>query len=239
MHRLKRIVEQTDTPAGRAFDLFIQAVILVSIVCFSIETLPGISDKTRGVLNMLELFAVGIFTAEYLLRLVVADKWWRFVFSFYGLIDLAAILPFYLTLGIDLRGVRAVRFFRLFQMFKLLRYSKAVRLYTAAFKEIREELALFLAAAAIMVFITSVGIYYCESAEQPEVFGSIFHCMWWAIVTMTTVGYGDAYPVTLAGKVFTGVVLMIGLGVVAVPTGLFASALTNAKQKANDRPNEV
>lgn len=232
--RLKRIVEQADTALGRAFDWFIQGIILVSVIGFSIETLPDLSDRVRGAFHLMEIIAVAIFTAEYVLRLWVADRWWRFSFSFYGLVDFFAVAPFYLAAGIDLRGLRAVRFFRVFQLFKLLRYSKAMRLYTAAFKEIREELAIFLAAASVMVFIASVGIYYFENEQQPEAFGSIFHCMWWAVVTMTTVGYGDVYPVTVGGKIFTGLVLLAGLGVVAVPTGLFASALTNARHMQNN-----
>ncbi len=234
--RLKRVVEQTDTTAGRAFDWSIQAVILVSIIGFCIETLPDLQEGTRRTLHVMEVVAVVIFTAEYLLRLWVADRWWRFSFSFFGLIDFFAVAPFYLALGVDLRGLRAVRFFRVFQLFKLMRYSKAMHLYAAAFREIREELAVFVAAATIMIFFASVGIYYFEHAQQTEAFGSIFHCMWWALVTMTTVGYGDVYPITVGGRIFTGLVLLVGLGVVAVPTGLFASALTRARQTQNNDP---
>ncbi len=231
--KIKRIVEHTDTTFGRVFDLFIQVVILVSVIGFCVETLPDLSGRTRRVLHVMEVGAVAIFTVEYLLRLWVADHWWRFSFGFYGLVDFFAVAPFYLAVGVDLRGLRAVRFVRVLQMFKLLRYSKAMRLYAMAFKEIREELALFVAAATIMIFFASVGIYYFEHVQQPEAFGSIFHCMWWAVVTMTTVGYGDVYPVTLGGRLFTGLVLLVGLGVVAVPTGLFASALTKARQIQN------
>ena len=92
--------------------------------------------------------------------------------------------------------------------------------------EIKDELALFMIATAFVLFLAAVGIYYFEGQAQPETFGSVFHCLWWAVVTLTTVGYGDVYPVTLGGKIFTAIILMVGLGVVAVPTGLFASALT-------------
>ena len=222
---IKRVVEQSDTRAGRAFDLFIQALILIALAGFCVQTLPGLEDQTRELLNIIEWVAIVIFTVEYLLRILVSDRPARFIFSFYGLIDLAAIAPFYLSLGIDLRALRAVRLLRLFQVFKLVRYTNAINRYMRAIQEIREELTVFLFASGIIIFIASVGIYYFEEELQPESFGSIFHCMWWSVVTLTTVGYGDVYPITVGGKIFTTIILMVGLGMVAVPTGLFASAL--------------
>ena len=135
-------------------------------------------------------------------------------------------LPFYLSLEIDLRSLRIFRLFRLVRIFKLVRYNSAIMRFKNAFTSVREELVLAFVAAAFVLYLSSVGIYYFESQEQPEKFGSIFHCMWWAIVTLTTVGYGDTYPITTGGKIFTGCLMIVGLGVVAVPTALFASALT-------------
>jgi voltage-gated potassium channel len=119
-------------------------------------------------------------------------------------------------------------------MFKLLRYSQAVRRYVRALRDIRDELIVFFFAAVMVVFFASVGIYYFEGEVQPETFGSIFHCMWWAVVTLTTVGYGDVYPVTVGGKLFTALILIIGLGLVAVPTGLLASALTKDQKQHHE-----
>jgi voltage-gated potassium channel len=155
----------------------------------------------------------------------------QFVTSFYGLIDLIAILPFYVATGIDLRTVRVLRIFRVFRIFKFLRYTKAIERFKNAFHELREELVLFSIASVLMIFLSSVGIYYFEGEAQPETFGSVFHCMWWAVVTLTTVGYGDAYPVTIGGRVFTAFVLFVGIGLIAVPTGLFSSALTRTRRK--------
>jgi voltage-gated potassium channel len=234
---LKQIIEQNDTSGGRMFDLFTQAVIVLSLVSFSIETLPGLRPETLKLLNVIETGCIAIFTAEYLLRVAVATKKLRFVFSFFGLIDLAATLPFYLSLGLDLRSLRAVRLLRLFRAFKLFRYSKAIQRFHRAFVIAKEELILFGCVTLLLLYLSAVGIYHFEHEAQPEEFASVFDGMWWAVTSLTTVGYGDAYPVTVGGRLFTFFVLMIGLGVVAVPTGLVASALSRAREEEQDREN--
>ena len=169
-----------------------------------------------------------------LLRLAVADSRWRFVRSFFGVLDLVAILPFYLAAGVDLRAVRTFRLLRLIRILKLARYSDAVRRLRRAVGIVREELVLFLNVALILIFLSAVGIYYFEHDRQPEHFASVFHSLWWAVVTLTTVGYGDMFPITTGGRVFTFFVLFLGLGIVAVPTGLFASALAKAREEEED-----
>lgn len=231
---LKRIVEKNDTAPGKTFDIGIQLLIVISLVTFSIETLPDLSLTARKVLKTIEVVTVLIFTGEYLLRLIVADRKLKFVFSFFGLIDLIAIVPFYISTGIDLRSIRVLRMLRLFRIFKILRYSKAITRFHLAFKSIKEELVLFVFTAAILVFVASIGIYYFENKAQPEHFASFFHALWWSIVTLTTVGYGDVYPITTAGRVFASVVMLIGIGVVAVPSGLIASALTRIVRNDED-----
>lgn len=171
-----------------------------------------------------------------MLRLFVADKKLKFVFSFYALIDLIAILPFYVARGIDLRSIRVFRLFRLIRAFKIFRYSKAIQRFKNAFLDVKEELILFLVATGFLLFIAAVGIYYFENPAQPEQFKSIFHCLWWAVATLTTVGYGDIYPITAGGKIFTSFIVIIGLGIIVVPTGLLASALTKTiKEDKQDR----
>ncbi|HMO85493.1 MAG TPA: ion transporter, partial [Lacipirellulaceae bacterium] len=205
--RLKEIVEQHDTPAGRVFDLVIQALILTSLASFSIETLPRLSPTARSWLAILEVVTVAIFTIEYLLRLWLADRPLKFALSFYGLIDLIAVLPFYLSVAIDLRSIRAIRFLRLFRAFKMVRYSRAIQRFHRAFIIAREELVLFSLVALLVLYFAAVGIYYCESAAQPEQFASVFHSLWWSVATLITVGYGDVYPITVGGRVFTFLVL--------------------------------
>ncbi|WP_052958671.1 ion transporter [Maribacter thermophilus] len=228
---LKNIVELNDNPKSRYFAYFIQILIFVSIVSFSVETVPDLSASTRSVLRVIEVFCVVVFTAEYLLRIYVSDRKLRFVFSFYGIIDFLAILPFYLALGIDLRSLRALRFLRLFRLLKLMRYNRAINHFTRAIATAKEEIVLFLIVTLILIYISAVGIYYFENEAQPEHFASVFDSLWWSIITLTTVGYGDVYPVTVGGKVFTFFILMIGLGIVAIPTGIISSALTKSVDK--------
>lgn len=226
---LKRIIEDSDTPVGRVFDAAVLVLIVSSLILFSIETLPNHSTATRAFLNAAERITVGLFTVEYLLRFGVADRKAAFAFSFFGIIDLIAILPFYLSLGIDLRSVRAFRLLRVFRILKLARYRSAIDRFRRAIALAKEELILFFGATLIVLFLSSVGIYYFERSEQPEAFASVFHGMWWALATFTTVGYGDVYPITVGGKLFTFLVLMLGLGVVAVPPALIAAALSKTR----------
>ncbi len=229
--KLKKIIEGNDSLLGKVFDLFIQGLIILSIISFSLETLPDIDPKLKKHLDILEIVTVIIFTMEYLLRIFVAKRKLKFVFSFFGIIDFLAIFPFYLALGVDFRTIRAIRLLRLFRVFKVFRYTKAIKHFRDAFKSVREELVLFLVAACILLYFASVGIYYFENAVQPEEFSSIFDGLWWAVATLTTVGYGDVYPITTGGKIFTFIILLVGLGIVAVPTGIIASALSKTVNK--------
>lgn len=226
---IKSIVEQNETTAGRFFDLSIQALIIISLVSFSIETLPGLSDGSKSILRIIEVGTVMIFSAEYILRMMVSDKPLGFVFSWFGVIDFVAVLPFYIATGVDLRAIRAVRLLRLIRVFKLVRYNNAVRRFHRALVIAKEELILFFGITMMILYFAAVGIYFFEHEAQPEAFSSVFHSLWWSIVTLTTVGYGDVYPITPGGKIFTFFILMVGLGVVAVPTGLLASALSKAR----------
>lgn len=231
MPSLRRLVWSSDTPSGRAFDFAVQGLILVSIVGFSIETVPGLSIGVRSALRVVEIVCVVTFTAEYVLRLATAERPLRYVFSFFGLIDLLAILPFYLATSLDLRSVRALRLLRLFRTLEFVRYTTALDRFRAAIRSIKRELVVFGFACALALYVASVGIYYCERDAQPDTFGSVFHAMWWAVCTLTTVGYGDVYPVTWAGRLFTAVLLFIGLGTVAVPSGLMATALSELSKQ--------
>ncbi len=230
-HFLKNIVEINDNKRSRYFSFFIQILILVSIITFSAETIPDLKPETRKLLRFIEVFCVLVFTLEYLLRVYVADKKLKFVFSFFGIIDLLAILPFYLSFGIDLRSLRALRFLRLFRILKLARYNKAIKHFTRAIMVAREEILLFLFITVILIYLSAVGIYYFENAAQPEHYSSIFDSLWWAVITLTTVGYGDVYPITAGGKIFTFFILLIGLGIVAIPTGIISSALTKSVEE--------
>ena len=227
---LYNLVIDNTTRYGKIFDLVIQLLIILSLVTFSIETLPELDSGLIKVLNQFELVCVIIFSIEYILRLFLTPKF-KYVFSFFGIIDLLAILPFYLASGIDLRSVRVLRLLRLVRVFKLFKYNNAMDRITSAFIKIKSELVIFLVATFFLVYLASVGIYYFENTEQPEQFKSVFHSLWWAITTLTTGGYGDVYPITAGGKIFTTFIVFIGLGLVAVPTGLLATAFSDTFKK--------
>ena len=228
---IRRIIDSTENTSGKLFTFSIQFLIIVSLVTFSIDTLPDLSPSTKEFLRLIEVITVVIFSLEYVLRLVVAEKIFKFAFSFYGLIDLAAILPFYIATGLDLRAIRVFRLLRVLRILKLLKYNQAISRLHRALVIAKEELILFGIVAGILLYLSAVGIYYFENGAQPEQFKSVFHSLWWAVTTLTTVGYGDMYPITAGGRLFTFFVLMIGLGIVAVPTGLIASALSQVRNE--------
>jgi len=227
--KIDQIVDSRETKAGLYFDYIIQFLILLSILAFTIETIPDLEQRTIDLLNTFELVCIIIFSIEYIIRLYIAKKKFKFIFSFYGIIDLLAILPFYLSFGFDLRSARILRFLRLFRIIKLVRYNKAINRFTIAFKMIKEELIMFSVVSLILIYLSAVGIYYFENDVQPDSFSSIFSSLWWSVVTLTTVGYGDAVPITIGGRIFTFLILMIGLGIIAIPSGMISSALTEAR----------
>lgn len=231
---IKSIVEYNNNKLSRSFAFFIQFLIVLSVITFSIETIPNLKPQTRVILNSIEIFCVTIFTIEYIARIYVADKKFKFIFSFFGLIDLFAILPFYLSFGVDLRSLRVLRMFRLFRLLKLVRYNKAMRHFTKAMLMAKEQIILFMAITLVLIYFAAVGIYYFENEAQPEHFSSIFDSLWWSIITLTTVGYGDVYPVTMGGRIFTFFILLIGLGIVAIPTGIISSSLTKVFDLTDD-----
>jgi len=237
MERLRKVVEETGTRSGLVFDLSIQVLIIASIVIFSLETLPNLNDRTVMVLSILESVCITVFAIEYLLRLFVAKRKLKFVFSLWGMIDLLAILPFFLVaygITLNLIILRAFRLLRLVRILKLGRYSKSLSRMVLAMQIAREDLLLALAATLIMLLVASFGIYQFENPVQPEKFSSVFESLWWALATLTTVGYGDIYPITLGGRIFTGFILMIGLGIVALPAGIIASSFTEARKQQDD-----
>ena len=227
-------VETTETKSGRTFDAVIQSLIVLSLVAYALETLPSLDNSQIFILRIIELTCIGIFTVEYVLRIWVAEKSTKYIFSFYGLIDLAAIAPFYISTGLDLRSLRAIRLLRILRVLKLVRFNEAIKRIDVAFDLAKAELALFVSASMVIIYLAGVGIYHFENEAQPDLFSSIPDSLWWAIVTLTTVGYGDMYPITAGGRFFTTIILFVGLGLVAVPAGIVSSALSEAR-KINDK----
>ena len=222
---------------GRA-ELFIQGLIVLSLLSFALETVKSLPQGYHDALEFFELFCIAVFTIEYVLRLKFSASARSYAFSFYGFIDLLAIVPYYLAAGLDLRSVRAFQLLRLIRILKLARYSAAIQRFHRAFLLVKEELALFGFVGACVLYLSAVGIYYFEHDAQPDKFGSIPEALWWSVATITTVGYGDVYPITPGGRAFTFVVLIVGIGLVAVPSGLMASSISQARKSLKGQTHE-
>lgn len=230
-HFVEEALEGTHPRLGRSVGFAIQGLIVLSVLSIGLETLPNLPDWAHHAFWIEEIVVVAIFTVEYLLRIAIARNPWRYIFSFWGAIDLLAVLPFYFGLAGDFRGVRAFRLVRLLRLLKLAHYSAAANRMVGSLRLIVPELVIFAVVAATITYLCAFGIYVFEHDAQPEKFASVFHAMWWAAITLTTVGYGDVVPVTLGGRIFTMLMLFVAIGVVAVPTGLVASALSHFREE--------
>ena len=182
--------------------------------------------------GIFERTSIFIFSFEYLYRVFIAFKddklkgVSKYVFSVFGIIDLISILPFYLNtfIKVDGRFLRILRLFRLTRIFKLGRDSSSLKLFTKALSSVKNELRFTLFLSALMILFSASAIYYLENEAQPEKFSSISESIWWATVSLATVGYGDVYPVTIGGKIFASLISLIGIGVVAIPTGIISAS---------------
>jgi voltage-gated potassium channel len=218
---------------NKYFIKFIYALIVLNVLTLILESYKELNDNYGLFFYSFEIFSVAIFTIEYLLRIWVSDKTkedkkerLNFAFSTLGIIDLIAIIPFYLPFifPFDLRIVRILRLFRLLRIFKLSRYSKSLKTIQYIFKETKAELSITVFVTFVLMILSSTLMYYIEHDAQPEKFASIGDAVWWAVATLTTVGYGDVYPVTALGKILSGIIALIGIGFVALPTGIISSA---------------
>lgn len=219
---------------GATVEWIIMGLILASVLALGVETLPGLPGWAFALLAGFEIFIVVFFTVEYILRLVVAENRWRYATSFFGVIDLMAIAPFYLAMvasgfGIEVVAVRALRLLRVFRLFKLTRYVIAIDRLVDAWRTVREEAIVYAVTSVIALYLCALGVYFFEHEAQPDKFHSVLDAMWWAAVTLSTVGYGDIYPITPMGRLITVLMLFVALGIIAVPTGLIASALTHLR----------
>ena len=238
--RVLAILDGTDPHVGRRVAFLINALIILSALAVALETVPELKGRFAGAFLGFELFVVAVFAGEYGLRLWASPRPARYAFSFAGLVDLLSFLPTLLFLGTDWQVVRILRLFRLFRLLKLVRFAAASDRLMQAFLRVRDELAIFSALAALTLYLAAVGIYHFEHRAQPEAFGSIPESLWWAVATLTTVGYGDVVPVTAGGRVFTALVLVVGVGIVALPIGLIGSALAEGRaEAARERESEA
>ncbi|MEQ8237812.1 MAG: ion transporter [Cyclobacteriaceae bacterium] len=230
---------------SKRFDIFIIILIILNVILVIAETEEHLYTEYKQWMDAFEKVSVLIFTLEYLLRIwtcTYATKyahplWGRlsFIFSFGALIDLLAILPFYLPLifKLDGRFLRVLRLFRLFRLFKMGRYSTAFRLIQNVIRDRKEELAVSFSILVILLVVASGLMYYIENSVQPESFSSIPETMWWGVATLTTVGYGDMYPITGLGRLLAAIIAILGIGVFALPAGIIASGFEAELSKRN------
>jgi voltage-gated potassium channel len=250
----KRVYEvletsSTDNKASRIDDYFLTTLILINVIAVMLETIEELSLRYSLLFGAIEIFSVIVFTLEYILRLWCCDINPRFKRPVMGrikfaltpmaIIDLLAILPFYLPmlLPLDLRFVRSLRLFRLFRLFKMARYSESMRTIMNVTRSRKEELAISVFVVVVLLVFSSSFIYYAEHESQPEAFSSIPASMWWGVTTLTTVGYGDVYPVTYVGRIFGAVIAILGIGMFALPTGIRASGFSEEMQKKRKHQN--
>ena len=231
--KLYELVFEADTPSGKVFDIFLLIAVLLSIIIVMLESIESISNKYVSSLRFAEWAFTIIFTIEYFVRILIVIKKSKYIFSFYGIIDLLAILPTYI--GIIIPGtshslvvIRSLRLLRIFRIFKLSRYvSESQTLYKALLAS-KQKIGVFFFFIIMVVIIIGTIMYLIEDKESG--FTSIPHSIYWAIVTLTTVGYGDIAPATDLGRFIASIVMILGYTIIAVPTGIIASEISNQKK---------
>ncbi len=234
------------------FDYFIMSLIILSVISIVLESIAEINAEYGYYLRVFNGISIVIFSIEYLLRVYVSDLIFptnsriksalKFIFSPYGLVDLLAILPFYLPLffKIDLRFLRTLRLMRFLRILKINRYDHSFKLIWDVIKEKKSELGVTGFVTFLTLLVASFLVYHVEGDAQPEQFPNVLESFWWAICTLTTVGYGDIYPVTGLGKTIGGIIALLGIGIVALPTGIVSAGfISKVQERKNTMSNNT
>lgn len=216
------------------FEIASSIAVVASIAIMGLETFDHAPELTHA-LFVADIALSLAFVAEYLYRIATSENKRGYMTSFYGLIDLVALLPLLVHAAASVRVIRLLRLIRILRLLKLRRYSNALDRYAEALKLISAEASLFTGVALVFIIAFAFVIYEVEHEAQPELYRNIFDSIWWAVISLTSVGYGDVYPVTTAGRLFTLAMVLTGMGIVAVPTALLASALSQVKTLEEDR----
>lgn len=233
--KLHEVIFEADTPAGKWFDITLLIAILLSVISVMLESVESISQLYGTELRIIEWIFTILFTFEYIARIISIRKPLKYIFSFYGLIDLVSIIPTYLGIFISgthtLSIIRSIRLLRVFRILKLVRYISEANVLIQAMKASRAKIIVFLFAVLSLTFILGTFMYLIESPEAG--FTSIPRSIYWAIVTLTTVGYGDIAPQTVLGQSLASVIMIIGYAIIAVPTGIIGSEMAKTKSNQN------
>lgn len=250
-HRIFEIIE-TPTESNKAskiFDVTSITLILLNLGIVIAETF-ALPDAVQGILQYIEIISIAFFTMEYILRLVTSDLKYpelskfksrvRYMFSFLAIIDLLSILPFYIPMliPVDLRVLRTLRIFRIFRILKINRYTNALTTIGQVFKNKASQLISSCCVVFVLMLIAAILMFNIENAAQPDTFKNAFDAIWWAVATLTTVGYGDIYPVTDAGKILSSIIAILGIGFVAVPTGIITAGFQEELSKNDTEEKE-
>ena len=234
-HRLHEVIYEADTPAGKLFDVVLLIAILASILFVMLESVPSIDEKYGDLLNYAEWVITILFSIEYILRIVAVKKPLNYIFSFYGIIDLLSTIPKYVSLFVvgshNLAALRALRLLRVFRILKLARYIGESNRLLIALRASRAKISVFLFFVIILCIILGTIMYMIEGAENG--FTSIPRSVYWAIVTLTTVGYGDIAPGTPLGQLIASVIMIMGYSIIAIPTGIVSAEMSRAEVHTN------
>ena len=230
--RWYEIIFEADTRKGKFFDLLLLAVILISVVLVMLESIPSVRQEHQRLLRISEWIITLIFTLEYIVRIVIVNKPGKYIFSFYGIIDFLSVIPTYLSLILvgsqSLIVIRILRLLRVFRILKLTRYTNAGRILAKALWASREKISVFIFFIITLVVIIGTFMYLIEG--EAHGFDSIPRSIYWAIVTLTTVGYGDISPETPTGQFLASVVMILGYAIIAVPTGIVTAEMISANK---------
>ncbi|MGY6647260.1 ion transporter [Wenyingzhuangia sp. IMCC45574] len=231
--RLHEIIYEADTPAGKLFDVLLLILILISVLVVMLETVAPLQKVYGEFFNTIEWVITILFTIEYILRIITVKSPWKYIFSWYGIIDLIATLPKYLGLFIGntqaLLALRSLRLLRVFTILKLVRYIGASNELIRAIKNSKAKIGVFIFVVVILSIVLGTFMYLIEGSSDSG-FTSIPKSIYWVVVTMTTVGYGDIAPVTALGQFFATIVMIMGYGIIAVPTGIVSSEYNDVKK---------
>ena len=227
-HRLHEIIYEADTKEGKLFDIVLLIAIIASIIFVMLESVKSFDEKLYEFLNIAEWIITILFSIEYILRIVAIKKPFRYIFSFYGIIDLLSTLPKYLSFVIvgshNLAALRALRLLRVFRILKLTRYVGASNRLIIALRASKAKIAVFLFFVVIICIILGTIMYMVEGEENG--FTSIPRSVYWAIVTLTTVGFGDIAPNTPLGQLIASVIMILGYSIIAIPTGIVGAEMS-------------
>lgn len=233
-HKLHEVIYEADTPSGKLFDVVLLILIIASIILVMLESVNEFATSHGDFLNISEWIITILFTLEYFARIISVKKPKEYIFSFYGIVDFLSTIPKYLSLFLvgshSLVALRALRLMRVFRILKLARFIGESNNFVKALKASRAKIAVFISFVIILCVILGTIMYLVES-EEGSGFTSIPRSVYWAIVTLTTVGYGDIAPTTALGQFIASIIMILGYGVIAIPTGIVSSEMTKSNTK--------